>query len=190
LAIRISELRIAATADHDPPASQDPLSQGETENDQDPPENHNFLWFDNQAEEAARFYTSLFDDSRIVAISRYPDAVPDKAGSLMLVTFKLAGPKFHALNGGSQYKFNEAISLFVECETQGEIDECWSRLAEGGKECPCDRFGLSWQVAPTRAAGTAVRRRSRDRCRCDARDVRDEKIVIADIERAARPGHH
>ncbi|MBV8970141.1 MAG: VOC family protein, partial [Verrucomicrobia bacterium] len=104
-----------------------------------------FLWFDNQAEEAARFYTSLFDDSRIVAIAHYPDAVPDKAGSVMLVTFELAGQKFYALNGGPQYKLNESMSLLVECENQGEIDEFWSKLTEGGAEGPCgwltDRFG-------------------------------------------------
>src|SRR5262249_20173673 len=110
-----------------------------------------FLWFDNQAEEAAGFYTSLFEDGRIVAISHYPDAVPDKAGSVMLVTFELAGQKFHALNGGPDYKFNESISLLVECETQGEIDALWCKLCEGGEERPCgwltDRFGLSWQIA-------------------------------------------
>jgi predicted 3-demethylubiquinone-9 3-methyltransferase (glyoxalase superfamily) len=91
---------------------------------------------------------------RIAAINHHTDAAPGKAGSVMLVTFKLAGQKFHAPNGGPQYKFNESISLFVECETQGEIDEFWSKLSEGGKEGPCgwltDRLGLSWQIAPTR----------------------------------------
>jgi predicted 3-demethylubiquinone-9 3-methyltransferase (glyoxalase superfamily) len=153
-----------------------------------------FLWFDHQAEEAARFYASVFEDSRIVAIDRYPDAVPDKAGSVMLVTFELAGQKFRALNGGPQYKFSEAISLFVECETQGEIDAFWSKLTAGGAERPCgwltDRFGLSWQVAPTRLMELI----SGDDRKAAAAAMRAmfemKKIIIADIERAARAGQH
>jgi len=153
-----------------------------------------FLWFDNQAEEAARFYTSLFDDSRIVAIAHYPDAVPDKAGSVMLVTFELAGQKFYALNGGPQHKFNESMSLLVECENQGEIDEFWSKLTEGGEEGPCgwlsDRYGLSWQIAPTRLLELV----SSDDHETAAAAMRAmfemNKIVIADIERAVRPEAH
>lgn len=150
-----------------------------------------FLWFDTEAEEAARFYTSLFADSRIVAINRYPDAIPDKAGSVMLVTFELAGQKFHALNGGPQFKFDEAISLMVECETQGEVDALWKGLTEGGKEGQCgwltDRFGLSWQITPTRLLELV----SADERETAAAAMRAmfgmKKIVIADIERAARP---
>jgi predicted 3-demethylubiquinone-9 3-methyltransferase (glyoxalase superfamily) len=150
-----------------------------------------FLWFDNQAEEAARFYTSLFDDSRIVAISHYPDAVPDKAGSVMLVTFELAGQKFYALNGGPQYKLNESMSLLVECANQSEIDEFWSKLSEGGEEGPCgwltDRFGLSWQIAPTRLL-ELVSGDNREAASAAMRAMFEmNKIVIADIERAVSP---
>jgi len=153
-----------------------------------------YLWFDTQAEEAARFYTSLFDDSRIVAISPYPDAAPSKAGSVMLVTFELAGQQFHALNGGPQYTFNEAISLFVECETQGEIDVLWSKLCEGGEERPCgwltDRFGLSWQIAPTRLLELVTSDDRKTAAAAMRAMFEMKKIVIADIERAVRPGHH
>lgn len=149
-----------------------------------------FLWFDTEAEEAARFYTSLFDDSRIVTTSRYPDAVPDKAGSVMVVTFELGGQRFHALNGGPQYKFDESISLLVECETQEEVDELWTKLCEGGEERPCgwlvDRYGLRWQITPRRllefvcgddpAAASAAMRAMFEM----------KKIVIADIERAVQ----
>jgi predicted 3-demethylubiquinone-9 3-methyltransferase (glyoxalase superfamily) len=149
-----------------------------------------FLWFDKQAEEAARFYTSVFEDSRIVTVSHYPDAVPDKAGSVMMVTFELAGQKFHALNGGPQYKFDQAISLLIECETQDEIDRFWSKLSEGGKELPCgwltDRFGLAWQVAPTRLL-QLVSGEDRKIASAAMRAMFEmKKIVIADIERAVR----
>ena len=169
-------------------------SQGETKMTKISQKITTFLWFDNQAEEAARFYTSLFDDSRIVAISRYPNAVPDKAGSVMLVTFELAGQKFHALNGGPQYKFNESISLFVECEAQGEIDELWSKLSECGEEGPCgwltDRFGLSWQIAPTRLL-ELLSGDDRETAAAAMRAMFEmKKIVIADLERAARSDHH
>ena len=150
-----------------------------------------FLWFNDEAEEAARFYVSLFEDSRIVAISHYPDAAAGKVGSVMLVTFELAGQKFYALNGGSQYKFNESISLLVECESQSEIDAFWSELTKGGEERPCgwltDRFGLSWQVAPRRLLELV----SGDDREVAATAMRAmftmKKIVIADIERAVRP---
>ncbi|KJC58121.1 3-demethylubiquinone-9 3-methyltransferase [Bradyrhizobium sp. LTSPM299] len=149
-----------------------------------------FLWFDTQAEAAARFYASLFKDSRIVAISRYPDAVSDKAGSVMLVTFELAGQQFRALNAGPQYKFNESISLLVECETQAEIDEFWSKLTEGGKEQPCgwltDRFGLSWQIAPARLL-ELVSGDDREAASAAMRAMFEmKKIIIADIERAVK----
>lgn len=152
-----------------------------------------FLWFDDQAEEAARFYTSLFENSRITAINNYPEAVPSKAGSVMIVSFELAGQKFHALNGGTQYKFNESISLFVECEDQREIDRLWGKLSEGGKEGPCgwltDRFGLSWQIAPTRLLELL----SGDDRQTAAAVMREmfqmKKIVIADLERAASASH-
>jgi len=114
------------------------------------------LWFDNQAEEAARFYTSIFKDSKIGTITRYGDSAAAAAGrpkgSVMTVTFKLDGQEFMALNGGPIFKFSEAISLMVNCETQEEIDHFWTKLSEGGEEGPCgwlkDKFGLSWQIVP------------------------------------------
>ncbi|MFI9237561.1 VOC family protein [Streptomyces sp. NPDC053079] len=111
-----------------------------------------FLWFDDQAEEAAAFYTSLFDDSRIVDVQRYGEAGPGEPGSVMVVTFELAGQQFIALNGGPRFTFNEAISLSVDCETQEEVDELWAKLTAGGEGVACgwlkDRYGLSWQVVP------------------------------------------
>jgi predicted 3-demethylubiquinone-9 3-methyltransferase (glyoxalase superfamily) len=116
------------------------------------------LWFDNQAEEAARFYTAIFKDSKITAVSRYPEAGQEihgkPPGSVMTVAFELDGQSFTALNGGPIFKFNEAISLQIECETQGEVDYYWEKLSAGGppeaQQCGWvkDQFGLSWQVVP------------------------------------------
>ena len=116
------------------------------------------LWFDTQAEEAARFYVSVFADSRIRRISRYGEAGHEvhgrPAGSVMVVEFDLAGHTFTALNGGPQFKFSEAVSLQILCDTQEMIDHFWHRLTDGGQEGPCgwlkDRYGLSWQVVPAR----------------------------------------
>jgi predicted 3-demethylubiquinone-9 3-methyltransferase (glyoxalase superfamily) len=116
-----------------------------------------FLWFDDNAEEAMEFYTSIFEDSKIVGVSRYDEAGARAsgrpAGSVMSGTFELAGQQFMALNGGPQFKFSEAISLFVNCETQEEVDHLWERLSEGGEKGQCgwlkDRFGVSWQIVPT-----------------------------------------
>jgi predicted 3-demethylubiquinone-9 3-methyltransferase (glyoxalase superfamily) len=147
-----------------------------------------FLWFDDQAEEAARFYTSLFDDSRVVNIARYTAANPRQEGSVMLVTFELAGQRFYALNGGPNDPFNESVSLLVECETQEEVDTLWSQLTDGGTERPCgwlkDRYGLAWQIAPTRLLELVT---SADRKAAEAamRAMFEmKKIVIDDIERA------
>jgi predicted 3-demethylubiquinone-9 3-methyltransferase (glyoxalase superfamily) len=111
-----------------------------------------FLWFDGQAEEAARLYVSVFPNSRIVTTARYGDAGPGPAGSVMTVVFQLDGQEFIALNGGPQFRFTEAISFCVECGTQKDVDEYWGKLSEGGEEGPCgwlkDRFGLSWQIVP------------------------------------------
>ncbi|MER7505035.1 VOC family protein [Nonomuraea pusilla] len=112
-----------------------------------------FLWFDDQAEEAAEFYTSLFADSRVVDVQRYGEAGPGPEGTAMLVTFELAGQRFLALNGGPHFRFTEAVSLYVDCESQEEVDELWARLTEGGgEESQCgwlkDRYGLSWQIVP------------------------------------------
>jgi len=112
-----------------------------------------FLWFDTQAEEAARFYVSLFKDSRVDMVSRYGEGGPGQAGKVMSVVFTLAGQKFHALNGGPLFTFTPAISLFVDCRTQREIDRLWRKLTDGGKESRCgwltDRYGLSWQIVPS-----------------------------------------
>ena len=111
------------------------------------------LWFDTEAEEAAAFYTSVFENSRIVNVARYTEAGPRAAGTVMTVEFELDGQRFVGINGGTQFKFSEAVSFMVECETQEEIDYFWERLTDGGEEGPCgwlkDRYGLSWQVTPT-----------------------------------------
>ena len=113
-----------------------------------------FLWFDHQAEEAAGFYTSIFDNSKITAITHYGDTGPGPKGSVMTVAFELAGQKFVALNGGPHFKFTEAISFVVNCENQAEVDKFWTKLTEGGQEVQCgwlkDKYGLSWQIVPTR----------------------------------------
>ncbi|SRR5579883_244825 len=111
-----------------------------------------FLWFDTQAEEAAKFYTSIFKNSKIGAIRRYGDAGPGPKGSVMTVSFELDGQQFTALNGGPVFHFTEAISLFVNCETQAEVDELWEQLSAGGQPGQCgwlkDQFGVSWQIVP------------------------------------------
>jgi predicted 3-demethylubiquinone-9 3-methyltransferase (glyoxalase superfamily) len=112
------------------------------------------LWFDTQGEEAATFYTSVFPNSRIVDVTRYGDASPREAGTVMTVTFELDGERFLALNGGPQFTFSEAVSFQVDCASQAEVDAYWSALSEGGEEGPCgwlkDRYGLSWQIVPSR----------------------------------------
>jgi predicted 3-demethylubiquinone-9 3-methyltransferase (glyoxalase superfamily) len=111
-----------------------------------------FLSFDHQAEEAAKFYTSLFGNSKIVGVTRYGEAGPGPKGSVMTVAFELDGQEFVALNGGPHFKFTEAISFVVNCDTQKEVDEFWEKLSAGGKEVECgwlkDKYGLSWQIVP------------------------------------------
>jgi len=112
-----------------------------------------FLWFDDNAEEAANFYVSVFKNSKILNVARYSDAGPGPKGSVMTVEFELNGLEFVALNAGPTFKFTEAISFVVNCETQEEVDYYWERLSEGGEKSHCgwlkDKFGLSWQVTPT-----------------------------------------
>src|SRR4051812_8928010 len=113
-----------------------------------------FLWFDDRAEEAINFYVSIFKNSKVHNLSRGPSEAPGKPGKVFTGTFQLEGQNFMALNGGPQFKFTEAISLFVSCENQAEVDDLWSKLtADGGKESQCgwlkDKFGLSWQIIPT-----------------------------------------
>lgn len=112
-----------------------------------------FLWFDHEAEEAMNFYVSIFKSSRIISVTRYGEGGPGPAGQVMTGTFQLEGQEFMALNGGPDHKFTEAVSFFVDCKTQAEVDELWNKLTEGGEEGPCgwlkDKFGVSWQIIPT-----------------------------------------
>ena len=111
------------------------------------------LWFDTEAEEAAGFYTSVFDNSRIVNVTHYTEAGPRAAGMVMTVEFELDGQRFVGINGGPEFTFDEAVSFQISCETQQEVDYYWQRLSAGGQEGQCgwlkDRYGLSWQVVPT-----------------------------------------
>lgn len=118
-----------------------------------------FLWFNNQAEEAVTFYTSVFKNSKIVSIKKYPDEAVEEhmkglEGKVLTAVFELEGQRFMALDGGPEFKFSEAISLYVDCETQEEVDELWNKLtADGGEESMCgwlkDKYGLSWQIIPS-----------------------------------------
>ena len=112
-----------------------------------------FLWFDDQAEEAMNFYVSVFKNSKVLGISRYGEGAPRPAGMVMTASFELDGQEFTALNAGPLFKFTEAISFFVNCETQAEVDELWKKLSAGGEEGQCgwlkDKYGLSWQIVPT-----------------------------------------
>jgi predicted 3-demethylubiquinone-9 3-methyltransferase (glyoxalase superfamily) len=112
-----------------------------------------FLWFDSKAEEAMNFYTSIFKNSKIGSVNRWGDTGLGPKGSVMSATFQLDGQEFMALNGGPQFKFSPAISFFVNCETQDEVDDLWEKLSEGGEKSRCgwlkDKFGVSWQIIPT-----------------------------------------
>ena len=112
-----------------------------------------FLWFNDQAEQAAEFYTSIFKNSKIESISRYGNEAPGQKGKVMSASFLLDGQEFIALNGGPAFKFTEAISFFVDCKTQAEVDDLWEKLSAGGEKGQCgwlkDRFGVSWQVVPS-----------------------------------------
>jgi predicted 3-demethylubiquinone-9 3-methyltransferase (glyoxalase superfamily) len=112
-----------------------------------------FLWFNNNAEEAMNFYVSVFNNAKITSITRYGDAGPGPKGSVMSGIFQIHGQDFYALNGGPIYSFSPAISLFVNCETQQEIDELWEKLSEGGRKDQCgwltDKFGVTWQIVPS-----------------------------------------
>lgn len=148
-----------------------------------------FLWFDNQAEEAATFYTSIFKNSKIVTVSRYGDAGPGPKGSAMTVVFQLEGQEFIALNGGPHFKFTEAISFSVSCHTQEEVDEFWEKLSAGGQEGQCgwlkDKYGLSWQINPT-ALGQLLRNPDPQKARRVMEAMLQmKKIDIARLQQAA-----
>ena len=150
-----------------------------------------FLWFDTQAEEAANLYVSVFPNSRVLSVSRYPENGPGKPGSAMTVSFELDGTRFTALNAGPQFKFNESVSFVVECDNQEEVDKYWHALtANGGQESACgwlkDRFGLSWQITPKQLL-KAITDPDRARAqRAMASMMTMRKINIAEIERAAK----
>ena len=112
-----------------------------------------FLWFNDQAEEAMNFYISIFKNSKVVNVSRFGEAGPGPKGTVMTATFQINGQEITALNGGPQFSFTEAISFYVDCETQEEVDELWGKLSEGGEKGQCgwlkDKYGLSWQIVPS-----------------------------------------
>jgi len=147
------------------------------------------LWFDTDGEDAARFYTSLFPNSRIVEISRYGEAGPRQAGTVMVVSFELDGRPFTALNGGPEYTFSEAVSFQVDCADQAEVDRYWEALSEGGEEGPCgwvkDRFGLSWQVVPKRLTELLTDSDAERAQRVMKAMLGMRKIEIAGLEAAA-----
>jgi predicted 3-demethylubiquinone-9 3-methyltransferase (glyoxalase superfamily) len=147
-----------------------------------------FLWFDGQAERAARFYVSVFGNSRIDAVTRYGKGAPRPSGSVMTVAFRLAGQRFIALNGGPQFTFNEAVSFVVTCRTQREIDHYWRKLTRGGKAIQCgwlkDRFGLCWQVVPANLSRLLDGRHPDRAARVMEAIMGMVKLDIAALERA------
>ena len=149
------------------------------------------LWFDGEAEEAAKFYVSVFPNSKIGRISRYGDAGPGPKDSVMTVAFTLDGQEFIGLNGGPQFKFTEAVSFTVYCDTQKEVDSYWTKLtAGGGKEVQCgwvkDRFGLSWQIVPTVLPRLAADKDPKKVERVMQAMLRMKKLDIAALKAAAR----
>lgn len=148
------------------------------------------LWFDDLAEEAARFYVSTFRDGRILGITHYPEGAPRPAGSVMTVLFSVCGQTFMALNGGPGFPFTQAISLMVACDTQAELDATWERLGDGGQPIECgwikDRFGLSWQVVPAPLAGMLTSGDAEAVQRTVRAVWRMTKLDMAELERAFR----
>ena len=147
-----------------------------------------FLTYDDQAEEAIEFYTSIFENSRILSTTRYGEAGPGPKGRLMSATFELAGQEFIALNGGPSFSFAQGMSLFVDCETQEEVDELWDKLSDGGEKGPCgwltDRFGVSWQIVP-RALGEMLADEDAERStRVMTAMLQMSKIEIEGLRRA------
>ncbi len=149
-----------------------------------------FLWFDGNAEEAADFYVSLFKGSKILKIARYGEAGPGPAGAVMVVNFQIEGQDFIALNGGPLFKFTEAISFVISCQTQEEVDRYWNKLtADGGQESQCgwlkDKYGLSWQVTPTILGELLADKDQKKAQRVMQAMLQMKKIDIAALKRAA-----
>ncbi|MFN2565539.1 MAG: VOC family protein [Gemmatimonadaceae bacterium] len=147
-----------------------------------------YLWFDGQAEEAAKHYTSIFKNSKILSVTRHGDAGPGPKRTAMVVSFQLEGQEFIALNGGPQFKFTEAISLLVNCDTQKEVDDLWSNLSAGGEEGQCgwlkDKFGLSWQIIPSALMELIQDRDPQKSKRVMEAMFQMKKIDIAGLKRA------
>ncbi|HJU97977.1 MAG TPA: VOC family protein [Jiangellaceae bacterium] len=150
------------------------------------------LWFDTEAEEAANFYVSVFKNSQVRNVARYGEAGPRPAGMVMTVDFELDGQQFIALNGGPEFRFTEAVSLQVNCESQEEVDRYWSVLSEGGEEGPCgwlkDRYGLSWQIIPVALTELINDPDTAKAQRVMAAMLQMKKIDIAALEAAAEAG--
>ena len=147
------------------------------------------LWFDTQGEEAAKFYTSVFPNSKILEVTRYGSAGPRAEGTVMTVSFELDGQRFTALNGGPDFTFSEAISFEVSCDSQEEVDRFWSTLSEGGEEGPCgwlkDKFGVSWQIVPKVLVELLADPDQEKAQRVMAAMLKMRKIEIDELERAA-----
>jgi predicted 3-demethylubiquinone-9 3-methyltransferase (glyoxalase superfamily) len=151
-----------------------------------------FLWFDGKAEEAAKFYTSIFKNSNIGHIARYGEAGPGPKGSVMTVTFEILGQEFVGLNGGPQFTFSPAISFFVSCDTQEEVDELWDKLSRGGEKMNCgwlkDKYGVSWQIIPRELGGLLHDANAEKSQRAMRAMLKMHKIDISQIRRAFEGG--
>lgn len=148
-----------------------------------------FLWFDGKAEEAANFYVSIFKNSKLTGVQRYGEAGPGPKGTVMSATFQLNGQDFIALNGGPQFKFTPAISFFINCETQEEVDELWGKLSQGGTKQQCgwltDKFGVSWQVVPTILGKLLQDKDPKKAARVMQAMLQMQKLDIARLKQAA-----
>jgi predicted 3-demethylubiquinone-9 3-methyltransferase (glyoxalase superfamily) len=171
-------------------AATNPVRPGDTRTDPRNQKITTFLWFDNNAEEAANFYISVFKNSRILTSAPYPEGAPGPKGALMIVDFELDGQQFTALNGGPHFKFNEAISLLVHCKDQKEIDYYWEKLtADGGQESQCgwlkDKYGLSWQIVPDELLKVWSEADPAKAQRVMQAMMSMKKLIIRDLEAAA-----
>jgi predicted 3-demethylubiquinone-9 3-methyltransferase (glyoxalase superfamily) len=150
-----------------------------------------FLWYDKEAEDAAKFYVSIFKNAKINQVARYPEGSPYEAGTVMTVTFELDGQHFTAINGGPHFKFDEAISFTVDCDGQDEVDYYWERLlAGGGAPSQCgwlrDKYGLAWQITPKQLIELTTSTDKAQNNRVFGAMMKMSKIIVADLERAAK----